>query len=463
MIGSLAALTRPRATGTTPGAVRSMLLASDSTRAKPAATFARSRGVVSWEARTARSQRASGGRPSEISASRDRAHNRARTRSRRRIGTTAMPCSAWTMAVRPTESVPASLVFNEVVMHQCWLCHIPADSGTIVVMRAKAATRHAVALLLADNVSLFELSIALEIFGEPDALDLDAPWYQLALCGLGGRGALVRTDRGPRIALTHGLQRAATADTVIVPPHNAHDTVPRQLIDTVRRAHARGARVVSLCTGAFLLAAAGVLDGRRATTHWAECSDLARRYPRIEVDPDVLYVDNGDVLTSAGSAASLDLCLYLVRADRGADQAADLARELVVPPHRDGGQAQYIRAPLPEPRADDLFTDTLTWLQKHLADEVTIAELATRSAMSRRTFARRFVASTGTTPYHWLVRQRVQLAQQLLETTDMPIETVAAHSGFVTANNLRKHFSRIVHTTPFAYRRAFAPDPARAG
>src|SRR6476646_9000167 len=149
------------------------------------------------------------------------------------------------MAVRPTESVRAGLVLIE-VMHPCWLCHIPANSGTIVGMRAKTATRHTVALLLADDVSLFELSIALEIFGEPDALDLDAPWYKLALCGVGGRGALVRSDRGPCLELTHGLQRAVTANTVIVPPHNAHDTVPRQLIDTVRRAHARGARIVSL-------------------------------------------------------------------------------------------------------------------------------------------------------------------------------------------------------------------------
>jgi len=213
---------------------------------------------------------------------------------------------------------------------------------------------------------------------------------------------------------------------------------------------------VSLCTGAFAVAAAGLLDGRRATTHWTECAELARRYPRVSVDPGVLFVDEGDMLTSAGSAAGIDLCLHVVRQDYGSEIATQLARQLVVPPQRDGGQAQYIDAPLPDPGSSSLFADTLCWLQEHLGEPVTVEDLAARSAMSPRTFARRFAASTGTTPYQWLLRQRIQLAQRLLETTSLPIDSVAQKSGFSTAANLRKHFSRAVHTSPQAYRRAFA-------
>jgi transcriptional regulator GlxA family with amidase domain len=265
----------------------------------------------------------------------------------------------------------------------------------------------------------------------------------------------VRTDRGLRIDVPGRLDEAIHADTVLVPPPRTPDEFPAAVLRVLRTAHERGARVVSLCTGAFVLAAAGLLDGRRATTHWEECPELARRYPQIDVDPDVLYIDDGDVLTSAGSAASLDLCLQIVRSDYGTGVAADLARELVVPPHRDGGQAQYIRTPLPDPQTDELFTGTLTWLQEHLDEQVSVTELARRSAMSRRTFARRFADSTGTTPYRWLLRQRVQLAQRLLEETDESVEAIASRTGFVTAGNLRKHFARFVNTTPLAYRRAF--------
>ncbi len=213
--------------------------------------------------------------------------------------------------------------------------------------------------------------------------------------------------------------------------------------------------MVSLCTGAFALAAAGLLDGRRATTHWTECGDLARRYPKVTVDPGVLFVDEGDVLTSAGSAAGIDLCLHLVRQDYGTEIATQLARQLVVAPQREGGQAQYITAPMPELDSSSLFADTVTWLQEHLNEPVTVEELAARSAMSPRTFARRFLASTGTTPYQWLLRQRIRLAQRLLETTDLPVDAVAEASGFSTAANLRKHFGRIVHTSPQSYRRTF--------
>ena len=229
----------------------------------------------------------------------------------------------------------------------------------------------------------------------------------------------------------------------------------------LRQARSRGQRLMSLCTGAFVLAAAGLLDGRTATTHWSECADLARRYPRVTVDPGVLYVDEGDLLTSAGSAASLDLCLHVLQRDYGTQVATRVARDLVIPLHRPGGQAQYIETPVPEPDGGgDLFADTISWLQAHLDQEVTVADLAARAAMSPRTFARRFPASTGTTPLTWILRERVRLAQRLLETTDLPVDAIAGKTGFGTADNLRKHFGRMLHTTPQAYRRTFRSPAA---
>ena len=213
--------------------------------------------------------------------------------------------------------------------------------------------------------------------------------------------------------------------------------------------------MVSLCTGAFALAAAGLLDGRRATTHWAFAGELADRYPEVDVDPAVLYVDEGDILTSAGTAASIDLCLHLVRIDHGAEVANVVARHMVVPPHRDGGQAQYVDRPIDVLPGHDLFAATLAWIQDHLAHELSIDDLAARSAMSPRTFARRFAASTGTTPHQWITLQRIQLAQRLLETTDWSVERVATEAGLGTATNLRLHFQRLVHTTPTRYRSTF--------
>lgn len=318
-------------------------------------------------------------------------------------------------------------------------------------VRAKTAK---VAIAAFDGMALFEFSIACEVFGEQYDVELGIPWYDLSVCGVGATP--VRTDRGLLIGVPFGLERLASASTVIVPPVAQPEVVPAEMLDALRVAHGRGARIASLCTGAFVLAAAGLLAGRRVTTHWAESAELARSYPDVQVDPDVLYIDDGDILTSAGSAASLDLCLHLVRCDHGVDVASALARELVVPPFREGGQAQFIRTPLPDPDTDTMFSDTLAWALAHLGDEITVADLARRSAMSPRTFARRFVDTEGTTPYHWLVRQRVHFAQQLLETTDETVDAVAARSGFVTASNLRKHFGRIARTTPLRYRRAFS-------
>ena len=262
-------------------------------------------------------------------------------------------------------------------------------------------------------------------------------------------------DGGFQLQATHGLERIRRADTLVVLPTEHLERVPPEVFGALRQAHARGCRIISLCTGAFVLAEAGLLDGRRATTHWTECDALARRYPDVSVDPGVLYVDEGDVLTSAGSAASIDLCLHVVRQDYGAEAASRVARQLVVPPQRDGGQAQFIDTPLATFEDSDLFADTVAWVQGHLDEPLTVADLAARSAMSPRTFARRFLATTGTTPHQWLQRQRVQLAQRLLEGSDLPIDVVAERSGFCTAGNLRKHFNRTVLTSPQAYRRAF--------
>jgi AraC family transcriptional regulator, transcriptional activator FtrA len=320
-------------------------------------------------------------------------------------------------------------------------------------MRDKPANSHDVAIVVYDGVGAFELGVACEVFGDADLTDGGVPRYRLSVCGLGP--GPVTTDGGFAIHAPHGPDRIRRADTVVVLPTEHLDQVPGEVVDALREASARGCRVISLCTGAFVLAQAGLLDGRRATTHWTECDQLARGYPGVSVDPGVLYVDGGDVMTSAGSAASIDLCLHVVRSDHGAEVASQLARRLVVPPQRDGGQAQFIDAPLSTFDGSDLFTGTFAWVQGHLNEPLTVDDLAARSAMSPRTFARRFLATTGTTPHQWLQRQRVQLAQRLLEASDLPIEVVAERSGFGTAGNLRKHFNRMVLTSPQAYRRAF--------
>jgi AraC family transcriptional regulator, transcriptional activator FtrA len=310
-----------------------------------------------------------------------------------------------------------------------------------------------VAIIVYDGVGVFELGVACDIFGTTDITDLGLPWYRLSVCG--ADRAMVTAEGGLQIQPPCGLERARHADLIVVPPTNQLATVPVQVFELLRRAHARGCRILSLCTGAFVLAEAGLLSGRRATTHWSECGALSREYADVSVDPGVLYVDEGDILTSAGSAASIDLCLHVVRGDYGSEVATQLARQLVVAPQRDGGQAQFIEAPLPSMEHTDYFADTVTWAEAHLAEPLTVADLAARSAMSPRTFARQFLAATGTSPHQWLQLQRVHLAQRLLEVTDLPIESVAQQSGFRTAGNLRKYFNRVMHTSPQSYRRTF--------
>jgi len=318
----------------------------------------------------------------------------------------------------------------------------------------KTAIRPAhVAIVVFDGVALFELAAASDVFGTGITTAAGDPLYRVSFCGPAEK---VITEVGFAMEVPHGLDILSEADTIVVPPAMFPGRqVPAAVLDALRRAKADGKRILSLCTGAFVLAAAGLLDGRTATTHWSECAALARQYPGVNVDPGVLYVDEGDLLTSAGSAASLDLCLHVVQRDHGTEIAARVARDLVVPLHRPGGQAQYIETPMPPLTDTDLFGDALTWLREHLDEPVTVGDLAVRSAMSARTFARRFLASTGMTPLRWILRERLLLAQRLLETTSLPVDAVARRSGFGSPDNLRKHFSRTIRTTPQAYRRAF--------
>ena len=241
-----------------------------------------------------------------------------------------------------------------------------------------------------DGFAPFELGVACEVFGDDRWVAPGDPWYRLFICG--DRSAPVTADGGFQVLVPHGLEILSQVDTVIVTPTYRPEEVPPSVFEALRQAHARGCRILSLCSGAFVLAEAGLLDGRRAATHWTECDELARLYPEVLVDPGVLYVDEGDILTSAGSAAGIDLCLHVVRQDYGSEVATQLARQLVVPPQRDGGQAQFIEKPLPVLDSSNLFADTLVWLQEHLDEPLTVEDLATRSAMSPRTFARQFLA-----------------------------------------------------------------------
>jgi transcriptional regulator GlxA family with amidase domain len=312
---------------------------------------------------------------------------------------------------------------------------------------------HNIAIVLCEGFTAFELGVACEIFGDDRWVAPNDPWYRLFICGV--NSAPVMSDSGFTIGVPYGLEVLKKVDTVIVAPTYRPFEVPDSVLRELRLAHARGCRMLSLCGGAFVLAEAGLLNGRRAVTHWTDCDELARHYPEISVDPGVLFVDEGDVLTGAGSAAGIDLCLHIVRQDYGSEVATQLARHLVVPPQRDGGQAQYIDRPLPSLDDSDLLSETVEWMQTHLDEPHSLENLADRAAMSTRTFARRFRATTGTTPHQWLQTQRVRLAQRLLEATDLPVEAVATQSGFSTAGNLRKHFGRLVHTSPQAYRLAF--------
>lgn len=308
-----------------------------------------------------------------------------------------------------------------------------------------------VALALAGEISVMEVAGPCEIFGV-NRTDLADPWYSFSVCGTHSAqlGGWFRPDN------IGELDNLTDAATIIVPgPRNpAVEEPPEELVKAVSIAHKAGARIVSVCTGAFILAEAGILDGRRATTHWKHSSLLAARYPAVKVDPDVLYTDEGDVLTAAGMSAGIDLCLHVVRGDYGSAIANALARQLVMPPHRDGGQAQFITQPAADSRSSAL-SDLLSWVTANLDQPLTVGDMSRQAGMSTRNLARHFNAITGTAPLQWLLTQRVYRAQELLERTDYTIDRIAAECGMATAVTLRRHFRRNAGVTPNSYRRTF--------
>lgn len=333
------------------------------------------------------------------------------------------------------------------------LCH--ADETCTIDrnanVRKNAAMPHKIVAVISNGVSPFEMTVPHEVFGV-DRSDLTDDWYEFRLCA--AEPTPITTSAGFTVDTPHGLDELETADTIIVVATRHYDHPPA-LLEALRRAHERGVRIASICTGAYVLAAAGLLDGRKVTTHWRTAEELAAAYPMISVDPNVLYIDDGDIATSAGTAAGIDLCLHFVRKDLGAEIANAVARRLVVPPHRDGGQAQFIEHPMNPLDETDLFDETLAYARDHLGDQLTVDDLARQAAMSPRTFARRFREVTGTTPHQWIVNERVRLAQRLLETNDRTVDWIAIEAGFGTATNMRQHFQRTLGVAPGAYRRSF--------
>jgi transcriptional regulator GlxA family with amidase domain len=317
-----------------------------------------------------------------------------------------------------------------------------------------------VVALVWDGVGSFGLGVVSEVFGY-DRSDGDLPTYDFAIAA--EVPGLVRTDTGLRVVVEHGLDRLETADLVLVLGWEDVDAVPSEaLCQALRDAVDRGARVMSHCSGAFVVAAAGLLDGRRCTTHWMYADELARRYPLVQVDAGVLYVEDGPILSSAGTAAGIDSCLHLLRREHGAAVANEIARRMVVPPHREGGQAQYVQVPVPDVDDTHRLREALVWAGEHLDEPLSVDDLARRALMSPRSLARHFRAATGTTPHAWLLAQRLQRAQHLLETTGLSVDEVAQRCGFGAATTLRGHFARRFGTSPQAYRRTFRVDAPAA-
>jgi AraC family transcriptional activator FtrA len=313
---------------------------------------------------------------------------------------------------------------------------------------------HRVAVLAFPGLAPFELGVATEVFALPRP-ELDVPWwYEFAVCAE-EPGALDAVG-GFQLVAPHGLDALAAADTVIVPgTADAHADPSAELLAALWTAHGRGARLVSICSGAFTLAATGLLDGREVATHWRYADLLQRRYPRLRVNADVLYVDGGDILTSAGTAAGIDLCLHLVRRDHGAEVANRVARRMVVAAHRAGGQSQFIEAPVAARIDDDPIAGVSAWALERLGEPLSVGALAARAHLSPRQFRRRFQAATGMSPADWLLHQRVHASLPLLESSDEPVEHVGRLVGFPTPAAFRRHFRRVVGVPPSAYRRAF--------
>lgn len=311
-----------------------------------------------------------------------------------------------------------------------------------------------VAALLIDELAPFEFGVICEVFGI-DRTDDGVPKFEFRVCGERPGEPLTTTVPGVTMTPAFGLDGLDGADLVALPAVSIRNDYPPAVLDALLAASGRGATLLSVCSGAFLLGATGLLDGRHCTTHWHHIEEFQERFPEAKVDPDVLFVDEGDLITSAGTAAGIDACLHLVRRELGSAVATAIARRMVVPPQRDGGQRQFVELPIPECTGDSL-QPVLAWLLENLADEHTVATLARRAQMSERTFARRFVAETGTTPHKWLSMQRVLHAQTMLENTQLGIEEIARECGFGTAALLRHHFHRVVGVSPHDYRRTFA-------
>jgi len=320
--------------------------------------------------------------------------------------------------------------------------------------------RHRVVALCLDGLVAFDLTAPAQVFGLA-ARPGGEPLYEFSTCSVGG--GEVRTTSGFGISPAAGLGALRRAETIVVPAYaGILEAPPGEALEALRAAARRGARLLSVCSGAFALAHAGLLDGRRAATHWAWAGELARRFPAVEVDPDALYVDEGEVMTSAGLSAGIDLCLHVVRVDFGAAAGERVARQMVAAPHREGGQAQFARPVQAEDGGS--LEATRRWAAERLDQPLDVGAMAEHAGVSPRTFARRFREETGTTPLQWLLACRVLEARRLLEESDLPVEAVAWRCGFGTAASLRDHFRRATATTPSAYRRAFfSPRPPVAG
>ncbi|WP_314323493.1 helix-turn-helix domain-containing protein [Paenarthrobacter ilicis] len=318
-----------------------------------------------------------------------------------------------------------------------------------------------VAVIVVPGFSIFEFGTAFEVFGiDRSERDSGVPAFDFRVCA--PRPGDIPMKSGLSMHVSRGLEAAADADLVIMTPFGRDQSLPEPVLEALRAAQQRGAWVMSICSGAYALARAGVLDGRRCTTHWHYSQDLASRYPAITVNENVLYVQDGNIITSAGTAAGIDACLHLVRVELGANVAAAIARDMVVPPHRDGGQAQFIDRPMPTCGSAPM-EELLRWMVENLEHEHSVNELAARLHMSARTFARRFRAETGATPAAWLNSQRVIRAQELLETTELNIDEVAREAGFGHSVLLRHHFSKVLDTSPQSYRRSFRGQLVDAG
>ncbi len=320
---------------------------------------------------------------------------------------------------------------------------------------------HQVSVIVMEPVAMFEFGVAVEVFGIDRRDDGIAP-FDFRVCGVEPGKPLASKNFDPfTITPLHGLDAVAGSDLVIVSATmpRPDDDYPEEVLETLRNAHREGATLLSLCSGSFVLGAAGLLDGRRCTTHWMYAEEMQQRYPEAEVDARVLFVEDGSIVTSAGTAAGIDASLHLVRRELGAAVATRIARRMVVPPQRDGGQQQFVENPIPECTADSL-APLLTWATGCLEEDHSVASLAERALMSERTFARRFLAETGTTPHKWLTQQRVLAARSLLEASDLPVEQIADHVGFNSAVVLRDHFRRATGLSPQAYRRRFGNVPS---